>query len=304
MKGKRTVRVPASTSNLGPGFDALSLALEIYLTVGVDGGSESASHQVASSGVDAEKMPSGPDNLILKVLNLVAKHRKRPLEPTRLRVQNEIPLARGLGSSAAAILAGISCYEMIAADELTTEEVLRYAQEFEPHPDNLSASLMGGLTVSAIAASGYPVVSKIAVREGLTPVLVIPDFELATDKARGVLPESYTRSDLVFNIQRSALVVAAMMDGQWDLLSEAMRDRVHQPYRGILIPGLEQVLAIRQEGLSGIALSGAGPTVLALAQPGCEEDVGRTVQEVFMNHGVAATFEVSRFDTIGRCFLE
>jgi homoserine kinase len=304
MRTKRTVRVPASSSNLGPGFDALSFALEIYLTVKVDSSSRSSGHRVAAVGVDAEKMPSGSDNLIVRVLERVAERRKRRLEPVLLSVENEVPLARGLGSSATAILAGISCYEIIADDELAMEEIYRYARDFEPHPDNLSACLLGGMTVSATSTSGQVLVSKVTLSEGLTPVLVIPDFELSTEKARSVLPDSYTRSDVVFNIQRSALLVAAMNGGEWSVLAEAMRDRVHQPYRAPLIPGLEQVLALRPEGLCGVALSGAGPTVLALARTGYEKDVGRSVQEVFLNHGVSATVSVSEFDTMGRLFLE
>ena len=304
MNNAKAVRVPASSSNLGPGFDALSLALEIYLRVEVETGSSNNGRRVVSSGVDSEKMPEGEDNLIVRVLDRVAGRRNREVAPAVLKVQNEIPLARGLGSSSTAILAGISCYEILAEERLSVEEIFEYAREFEPHPDNLAAGLFGSLTVSATSEKGGAVFSKTLVPDGLTPVLVIPDFELPTEKARGVLPENYTRRDLVFNMQRSALVVAALGGGDWELLSEAMRDRVHQPYRAALIPGLEEVLAMEEEGLRGIALSGSGPTVLAFTMADHATSLGEKIVSVFGLHGVSASFRISKIDTGGRCFIK
>jgi len=296
------VRIPASTSNLGPGFDALSIALQIYLDVRVDPGE--GKHRVRASGVDSDKMSAGEENLILKVLERVAERRHRPIDPLTLVVGNSVPLARGLGSSAAAILAGISCYEVATGERLTIDEIFDYAWEFEPHPDNVAAALFGGLTVSATSESSRAVFLKLDVPAGVLPVLVIPDFELATAQARRVLPDSYSRTDAVFNIQRAALIVGALAKGEWRLLSEAMKDRVHQPYRSPMVPGLEQVLALRGEGLYGVALSGAGPTILALAEPARSEEVGRRISELFRTHGVSARVDISRIDTEGRRFLD
>ena len=294
------VRIPASTSNLGPGFDALSLALRLYLTVEVEA---SSSTRVVARGVDNEKMPEGGDNLIVQVMEAVAKRRGRQMEPVLLNVDNEIPLARGLGSSATAILAGISCYEIVAGESLSEREIFDYAMEFEPHPDNLAAGLLGGLTVSAIGEDGQAMSSTISVSDGITPVLVIPEFELSTQEARDVLPEGYSRRDAVFNIQRSALIVAALTGGDWSKLSEAMRDRVHQPYRAPLIPGFEQILEMKIDGLAGIALSGAGPTVLGFALPESAEAVGREIVKLFEQSGVEASLRLSGIDTEGRRFL-
>ena len=297
------VRVPASTSNLGPGFDALSLALDIYLTVEVEVSDSIDGFRVIAAGVDSDKMPDGGDNLILRVMNAVAERRGRRIESALLKVQNEIPLARGLGSSSTAILAGISCYEIVTGESLSESEIFDCAMEFEPHPDNLAAGLLGGLTVSAISDSGKAMSSSLKVSDGITPVLVIPDFELSTQKARDVLPESYSRRDTVFNIQRAPLMVAALTGGDWQMLSEAMRDRVHQPYRAPLIPGFEEVLKMEVDGLAGIALSGAGPTVLAFARPEAAAFVGKQIADVFGRSGVTASVRVSRIDTEGRCFL-
>ena len=307
MTASTRVRVPGSTANLGPGFDALSLALAVYLEVEVDTDAEpsagdSGGFRISGSGVDAEKMPTGGDNLIVRVLDRVARRRGRVLPKAMLKANNQIPLARGMGSSSTAIIAGISCYEMLSGDELSVDEIFEYAFEFEPHPDNLAAALYGGLTVSALRPDGKAVVSTVEIPDGLRPVLVIPEFELSTEKARSVLPDTYSRADVVFNVQRSALVVGALAGGKWDLLAEAMKDRMHQPYRAPLIPGLEQVLSLRTDGLLATALSGAGPTVLALTRPESAEAVGAQIVSVFERHGVTALACISEIDTSGRVF--
>jgi homoserine kinase len=207
-----------------------------------------------------------------------------------------------MGSSASAIIAGITCYELAADDKLSEQEIFRYAHEFESHPDNLAAALRGGLVAAAAAADGSVLIAKLSVAEGLRPVVVIPAFELSTEKARAVLPQTYSRQDAVYNIQRSALTVAALVTGNWPLLREAMLDRIHQPYRAPLIPGFEEILALTTPGLAGVALSGAGPTVLALANPAEAEAVGRAVAGVFEKHGVKATANVVNIDTEGRVF--
>jgi len=281
----------------------LSLALEIYLTVEVEVHDSIDRSRVIADGVDSEKMPEGGDNLILRVMEAVAQRRGRRVEPVVLKVQNEIPLARGLGSSSTAILAGISCYEIVTGDSLSESEIFSYAMEFEPHPDNLAAGLLGGLTVSTVNDSGKAMSSKLTVSKGVTPVLVIPEFELSTEKARDVLPASYSRQDAVFNIQRASLMVAALTGGHWSMLSEAMRDRLHQPYRARLVPGFEAVLRMKAEGLFGIALSGAGPAVLAFAAPEAAAFVGERIVAVFESNGVTASARVSSIDTEGRCFL-
>jgi homoserine kinase len=297
------VRVPASSANLGPGFDALSVALAMYLDVRVElTESPDPAVRIRGSGVDAGKIPSGPENLVVRVLDRVAQRRGRLLPPAVLDARNEIPLARGMGSSSTAIIAGISCYEILARESLSDDEVFEYAHEFETHPDNLAAALHGGLTVSAVTGDGKTVVSSTPVPRGVVPVLVIPESELSTEKARSVLPATYDRADVVFNVQRSALLVAALTSGRWELVGEAMKDRIHQPYRARLVPGLDEALGTKSEGLVGTALSGAGPTVLALALPERADQVGDDLVAVFRRHGVRASARVAAFDSSGRVF--
>src|SRR5438067_6909306 len=287
MNRSYSFRIPASTSNLGAGFDALSLALERYLRVGLE--VEGLTHQIIARGLDSASIPISADNLILRVAKSVASARNRPLPGFRMTIDNEIPLARGMGSSAAAIIAGITCYELAAKERLSEKDIFRHAHEFESHPDNLAAALRGGLVVATESAEGGVVIAKLTVAEGATAIVVIPGFELSTEKARAVLPQSYSRRDAVYNIQRSALTIAALTTGNWAHLREAMKDRIHQPYRAPLIPGFEEILALKTPGLLSVALSGAGLTVLAIAEPQSAETVGSAIVRVFEKHGVKAT---------------
>ncbi len=297
MSRNYSFRVPASTSNLGAGFDALSLALERYLRVRIE---PSSAMEIVARGIDAASIPATPDNLILRVAKSAASERKRALPPFRMTIDNEIPLARGMGSSAAAIIAGITCYELAAEDKLAETEIFRYAHEFEPHPDNLAAALRGGMVAACESSDGEVLIARVPVAAGVQPVVVIPAFELSTEKARTVLPQTYSRKDAVYNIQRSALTVAALATGNWPILREAMRDRIHQPYRAPLIPGFEEILALETPGLLGIALSGAGPTVLALADPARAEAVGLAIAAVFEEYGVEASPLIVNIDVEGR----
>jgi homoserine kinase len=311
MNRNYSFRVPASTSNLGAGFDALSLALQRYLRVTVEivealyespGRSQTAptAFHIIAHGVDAASIPTTPDNLILRVAKSVSSQRNRPLPAFRTTIDNEIPLARGMGSSAAAIIAGITCYELASEETLSEQEIFRYAHEFESHPDNLAAALRGGLVAATESAEGEVFIAKLEVADGAKAIVVIPAFELSTEKARAVLPQTYSRKDAVYNIQRSALTIAALTTGNWPLLREAMLDRIHQPYRAPLIPGFEEILALAAPGLLGVALSGAGPTVFALARPADAESVGRAITNVFEKHGVKATPMIVNIDTEGR----
>jgi homoserine kinase len=207
---------------------------------------------------------------------------------------------RGLGSSAAAIIAGITCYELALQETLTEREIFKYAFEFETHPDNLSPALRGGLVAACQSSDSEVFIANLSVAPGVKSVIVVPEFEVSTQKARSVLPQSYTRKDAVYNIQRSALIVGALTTGNWPLLQEAMNDRVHQPYRASLIPGFEEILALRMPGMFGLALSGAGPTIFALADPAKADAVGWEITGVFEKYGVKALPHVVNIDTEGR----
>ena len=297
MTSRISFCVPASTANLGAGFDALSLALDRYLRVSIENADVL---RIEASGQDHDRIPTTPENLIYRVAESVAAKRGRKLPPFHMVLENEIPLARGMGSSAAAIIAGITCYEILFNDNLSEQELFNYAFEYESHPDNLAAALYGGLIAAGVGNAGTVFVSRLEIGEGIRGVVVIPEFELSTEKARSVLPAQYSRQDAVYNIQRSALTIAALTTGNYSMLRESMKDRIHQPYRAKLIPGLAEILMLDEPGLFGVALSGAGPTVFAFAEPTLADCVGAAIAREFARHGVTATPHLVNIDKTGR----
>ncbi|MFN8006610.1 MAG: homoserine kinase [Terriglobia bacterium] len=298
---KKTIRVPASTTNLGAGFDALGLALQLYLSVGVESSKEP--HPAFTiEGEGAGQIPTGSENLIAKVMQRVFAGEGMSCPPLRFHVVNQIPLARGLGSSAAAIVAGISCFEAVTGRELSSEKFFRYAFEFENHPDNLTAARYGGFTVSCVGKGEQVTYSRSALLDPLELLLIVPEFHLETEKARAALPPTLTLRDAVFNIQRSALTVAAILKKDFSLLKEGLLDRVHQPYRAPLIPGFQEVLALNEEvvpGMIAVCLSGAGPSVLAFAEDH-HEDLYARIAQIFQKRGIRCRRFDLQVDNQGR----
>jgi homoserine kinase len=288
------VRVPASTANLGAGFDCLGLALEMYLSVRASLLAQPGARTLARSrGVrGTSALPSDPDqNLIFRAMRHTAEREKFDLPRVRIAVQNEIPVAGGLGSSAAATVAGIALGFLVTGRAIQKDAVLRYATEMEGHPDNVAAALLGGLVVSFTRSDGSVVAVRKRWPKVIRVIVVTPNLMLETKKSRAVLPQTVSRADAVHNLQRSALFVAALEDRRYDLLWDAMQDRLHQAARQSLIPGLADVLALpRMPGLLGVALSGAGPSVVALATERFDE-IGKTVARCFERHGLEPTIQ-------------
>ena len=289
------VRVPASTANLGAGFDCLGLALELYLnvraTVIVTRGTKSRARSMGVLGSSA--LPKSADqNLILRAMKLTADREGLSLPTIRLAVQNEIPVAGGLGSSAAAAVAGVALGFAVNGKSIPKDRALRYATEMEGHADNVGAALMGGFVVTFTRDDG----SVVAVRKNwpkmVRLIVVTPLAGLETKKSRAVLAQTVTRSDAVHNLQRTALFVAAIEERRFDLLWDAMEDRLHQSARQSLIPGLGDVLGLpKMPGLLGIALSGAGPSVIALATDRFHE-IGKAIASRFERNGVASSVRI------------
>jgi homoserine kinase len=289
------VRVPASTANLGAGFDCLGLALELYLnvraTVIVARGTKSRARSMGVLGSSA--LPKSADqNLILRAMKLTADREGFSLPTIRLAVQNEIPVAGGLGSSAAAAVAGVALGFAVNGKSIPKDRALRYATEMEGHADNVGAALMGGFVVTFTRGDG----SVVAVRKNwpkmVRLIVVTPLAGLETKKSRAILAQTVSRSDAVHNLQRTALFVAAIEERRFDLLWDAMEDRLHQSARQSLIPGLGDVLSLpKMPGLLGIALSGAGPSVIALATDRFNE-IGKAIASRFERNGVASSVRI------------
>jgi len=296
------VRVPASTSNLGAGFDCFGLALRLYLRVRATVVPETSDPcRVRSTGEGRGiVLPNDEENLIFRAMCLAAEREGLRLPHVRLAVRNEIPLGRGLGSSAAAIVAGLSLCAALCGRELPDATLLRYAAELEGHADNVAASLLGGWVTACVREDGGVLAVKRRWPQDIKVVVVSPHDSLDTERARAALPREVRRSDAVHNIQRAALFCAAIEARADELLWEAMQDRLHQQHREHLVPGLADALATpRRPGLLGLALSGAGPSVLALARDNFDE-IGEAVASGFRGSGVEATVRLLEVDEEGR----
>ena len=289
------VRVPASTANLGAGFDCLGLALTLPLTVRATVLTEPNARPVArTQGVEGSaQLPTEPgDNLILRAMRHTAESEQWNLPPVEVDVDNEIPVASGLGSSAAATVAGIMLAYAVAGKKFSIERALRLAKEVEGHADNVGAALLGGLVITSVRGDGEVIALRLPWPKKIRIVAVTPILTLETRASRAVLPHTVERADAVHNLQRAALFVAAIERRRYEFFWDALQDRLHQRYREPLIPGLAEVLALpRTAGLLGIALSGAGPSIVALAT-GHFAEIGKTIARRLQHHGLESATRV------------
>lgn len=301
MSASFTVRVPASTSNIGSGFDTLSAAVSLHLQIKATPTEDR--RIVWTSGWDMPPEENMVDVALRKTLEFVGF---RP-PGLALAMTNPIPLSRGLGSSAAAIIAGIKVGTTISGQELTREQLFRLAYPLEGHPDNLAASLLGGWAISWVE-QGAMHAERLQANLACRFVVGIPDERISTREARAILPSQCSREDAVFNLQRCALLVHALYSGKKPLLREGMRDLLHQPYRAGLVPGMEALLELAgiknetEKHILGIAISGSGSTVIACAD-GCYDMIGSWIVQTFQEHGVSSRYLVLDLDTRGATVL-
>lgn len=282
MPSRVTVRVPATSANLGPGFDSIGIALQLYNAVSIEA---SETFGVSLSGEGADVLSQGQDNLVYQGVLAVYGKLGRPVPPLRLSCENWVPLARGLGSSSAALVAGLVAGNEFCGGPLADQTILQMAASMEGHPDNVTPALFGGLQV-AVMSDG--VVERIAVPLAADPAIVIfvPAFPVLTSEARGILPDRIPRADAVYNVGRVAMLVAAMAAGSIDHLRTATGDALHQPYRRKLFPAMDDIIAAAVGvGAAGAALSGAGPSILAFASGG-EERVAEAMSRAASLAGV------------------
>ncbi|MFF2093996.1 homoserine kinase [Paenibacillus sp. NPDC058174] len=281
------VKVPASTANLGPGFDTLGMALSLYSWI------EMSPATVTSFRLHGEQMqglPTDKSNLIYKVAQLVFKEAGVQMPELHIEMYSEIPLTRGLGSSASAIVGALVAANALIGSPLSEDKLFQIATSLEGHPDNVGASLFGGIVVSAWDGERADYV-RLAPHPKLETLVAIPAFQLSTEKARHALPSQVSMADAVFNVGRSSLLVAALASGELGLIRHAMRDRLHQPYRAALIPGMTAILErAADNGALGAALSGAGPTLIAFvdADSPRKAELERFLLETLQQEGITA----------------
>ncbi len=254
-----TVRVPATTANLGPGFDAFGCALSLYTDVTF----EETDQGLEITGCD--EAFAGPDNLAYVAYCAVLASLSEEVRGIKIHIRADIPIGRGLGSSAALLVAGAIGANVLRGNKLSTQGLLNITNAMEGHPDNLAPAFFGGLTASMVEG-GLPVTVNFPLHPDWEFIALIPDFPLATAFARSVLPTELPRADAIYNISHGAMVLKALELGDEKLLRNAMQDRLHQPYRKSLIPDYDAIEALVRTTGAAFCLSGAGPTLLCITQ--------------------------------------
>jgi len=257
--------LPATSANLGPAFDAAALAMDLFITVDAR---PARSFSIAATGRDQEICQRVENHIVLSTYREILEAQGAEVTPLSLRIKNDIPIGKGCGSSAAARLAGIALANHFGRLRWNDAQIIGEASRREHHPDNASACWMGGLTIARMSGEAEAQVVGIRPKGKWPLLLAIPEEALSTEEARRVLPAQYSRPDVVANIQNSMLLLAAFTQGRYDLLSAALEDRIHQPYRAALCPLLPCLQELTgKPGVLGVALSGAGPSVIVFLDP-------------------------------------
>jgi homoserine kinase len=289
-----SIRVPATTANLGPGFDCLGLSLDLWNEVAFS--LEGQSLDIKIQGEGEKDLATGPTNLMYRAFLLVLeKFSITPPPGLTIQCRNRIPISSGLGSSSTAVLAGMMAARTLFSIDIEDHHLLEIGLELEDHADNIAACLLGGLII--VIKDGTALFTRKINIKPLHATIVLPQIQLSTQQAREVLPDSYTRNDTVHNIGRTALLISSLVSGDYTALSRAMQDRVHQPYRLSLIPGAENALhAALDAGALGAGMSGAGPSLIAF-QAEKDARIGAAMQQAFEKQKTPVRiFELSTTD--------
>lgn len=288
------VTVPATTANLGPGFDCLGMALELHNTFVVEPSDHSA---IVVRGQGQDRLPRGGRNLVFRAMAQVYETLGKTPPPLLVTCENNVPLRRGLGSSATAVVGGLVAANELLGWPLSQDRLLELATVLEGHPDNVAAAIFGGCQV--VAQNGGLVHASVPLPPGLQAVLLIPDFEMPTRESRTILPRRVSRSDAVYNLGRLGLLVTALATGQLEYLNVATQDRLHQPARQALFPAMESLFqAAMDAGALGAFLSGSGSTVLALCFEGASV-VAQSLATAAAEAGISGRTMVTRPSPLG-----
>jgi homoserine kinase len=296
-----TVTVPATTANLGPGFDCLGAALTLsnqFCFSLLPPGDEQV--VITAIGAEAKLVTTDKSNLVYQAFARVFQHLKQVPPPIRIEIQLGVPLSRGLGSSATAIVGGLVGANALAGSPLTLEALMQLAIAIEGHPDNVVPALVGGCCLSATGIDRPWERCNIPWHPSIVPIVAIPAFELSTKLARQVLPTTYSRADAIFNAAHLGLLLRGLETGNREWLKAAMHDRIHQPYRQALIPGYETLQAAALDaGADGMVISGAGPTLLALTDSQTAEAVKDAIATAWADQSFTVQVHVLQIDQKG-----
>ncbi|MBD2384016.1 homoserine kinase [Cylindrospermum sp. FACHB-282] len=293
-----TVTVPATTANLGPGFDCIGAALGLYnefkFTRLDEGGLI-----IHVTGAEAERVQTDESNMLYQAFVRLYQYIEQTPPAVKIEIQMGVPLARGLGSSATAIVGGLVAANQLAGVPLSELQVMELAIAIEGHPDNVVPALIGGCRLAATSSTGWEI-CDVPWHENIIPVVAIPDFELSTSEARRVLPTEYSRADAIFNTAHLGLLLRGLQTGKGEWLSAALQDKLHQPYRQALIPGYDAVNAAAvAAGAYGMVISGAGPTLLALTNGLQAKAVETAMADAWKQEGITSIVRSLSLDTQG-----
>ncbi len=297
-----TVRVPATTANIGPGFDCLGAALTLYnqFTFSQLPVESSQELEITVRGVDEHRVSRTADNMVVQAMETFYRKLNQPIPKLKIHIEMNVPLARGLGSSATAIVGGLVGANELAGQPFSRQQIADLATEIEGHPDNVVPALLGGCRLSASGIDRDWEVSELSWHASIITIVAIPAFELSTAAARQVLPASYSRSDVVFNMAHLGLLMQGLSTGNPDWLKAALQDKVHQPYRKALIPNFDSVEASAiAAGAHGVVISGAGPTLLALSNLPSAQNVAQAMKQTWESVGIETLAIVLQLDTDG-----
>ncbi len=295
------VRVPATSANIGPGFDTFGIAFQLYNTVTLeegDGGLE-----ITVSGEGADDIPKDGSNIVYKAIDHVLTKAGYEGRSLRIQLENGVPVERGLGSSAASILGGVLAADDFLGRRFSRDLLLDWAVEIEGHPDNIAPALLGGMIIS-INDEHDKLYKKIALPERLTAVAVVPEFKLSTKKSREILPAQVNFKDAVFNMRRATIMMVALIEGDLALFGRMMEDHLHHPFREVLVPGMSKVFAAaKKAGAFSVALSGSGSTILAFTE-GEAGEIGGAMQAAFAVEGIESRVMALKPDNVGAVLLK
>ena len=298
-----SVKVPATTANLGPGFDVLGASLSLYNELEISIAEDPKKAKFVVEGEGKKILPRDEKNILWKamdaVFGLLDEREKYNLKSFNIKLTNNIPLSSGLGSSSAARAAGIIAANKICGNKLTLGEMAQLGVKLEGHPDNIIPAFYGGVCISVNNVDDKIEVVKLPVPK-VTAVVCTPGFELATERSRNILPTKYERKDVVFNISRVALLVRAICNNDFKFLKDAMQDKLHQPYRAKLIPVMDELISSAVEaGAYGACLSGSGPSMIAFCSSAKAKDIAKIMAKIWKKETVPTKTFILDFDKDG-----
>lgn len=312
---KVSVKVPATSANLGPGFDCLGIALPIYNTITIEEtvlpgtGIEINLMSEDDETIDEmifDDIPRDENNIVYKAVEMLYNSIGQEPSELRINIQSQIPITRGLGSSAAVIVGGLMAANKLLGSPADETAILSIATEVEGHPDNVAPAILGGFVLASQEDDGSIVYRKLDWPNDWDITVCIPDFELSTNIARSVLPDSIPRADAIFNAKHLAMLIDAVNKKDAKLMKVALQDKIHQPYREKLVPGMKEIMNAfkHEDGVLGCVLSGAGPTLLIISHKYDLDKIKSTVKEIWEPQSVKVDIRTLKVETQGAVILE